>query len=154
MDCGVFGQVPQDRNGFLVRCRQSTYRMSAMFGVLYRSGAFLTEDECSYIAQQGLEFLSCYAGMALEHYRSNKQWMFPLYPKFHTFHHIMLETKWSRLRVGTSCNPMIFSCEQRFLVGRFSLYKVCLVKCWRRHVACARRLFVGISRMLVMVFSA
>ena len=42
--------------------------------------------------------------------------------------------------------------EQRFLVGRFSLYKVCLVKCWRRHFACARRLFVGILRMLVNVF--
>ena len=44
------------------------------------------------------------------------------------------------------------SCEQRFLVGRFSLYKVCLVKCWRRHFACARRLFVGILRMLVNMF--
>ena len=42
--------------------------------------------------------------------------------------------------------------EQRFLVGRFSLYKVCLVKCWRRHFACARRLFVGILRMLVDIF--
>ena len=42
--------------------------------------------------------------------------------------------------------------EQRFLVGRFSLYKVCLVKCWRRHFACARRLFVGILRMLVIYF--
>jgi len=95
--------------------------MSAKFGVLYRSGAFLTEDECSYIAQQGLEFLSCYAGMALEHYRINKQWMFPLYPKLHTFHHIMLETKWSGLRVGTSCNPMIFSCQMdEDTVGRTS----------------------------------
>ena len=45
-----------------------------------------------------------------------------------------------------------FPLEQRFLVGRFSLYKVCLVKCWRRHFACARRLFVGILRMLVNIF--
>lgn len=115
------GEVPQDPSGFLVRCRQSTYRMNAMFGVLYRSGAFLTQDECSYIAQQGLEFLSCYAGMALEQYRINKQWMFPLYPKLHTFHHIMLETKWNGLRVGTSCNPMIFSCQMdEDTVGRTS----------------------------------
>ena len=47
-------------------------------------------------------------------------------------------------------NPLPF--EQRFLVGRFSLYKVCLVKCWRRQIACARRLFVGILRMLVNIF--
>ena len=39
-----------------------------------------------------------------------------------------------------------------FLVGRFSLYKVCLVKCRRRHFACARRLFVGSLRMLVNIF--
>ena len=44
------------------------------------------------------------------------------------------------------------STEQRFLVGRFSLYKVCLVKCRRRHFACARRLFVGSLRMLVNIF--
>ena len=42
--------------------------------------------------------------------------------------------------------------SQRFLVGRFSLYKVCLVKCRRRHLACARRLFVGILRKLVNTF--
>ena len=47
--------------------------------------------------------------------------------------------------------PCIKRDEQRFLVGRF-LYKVCLVKCWRRHFACARRLFVGILRMLVNAF--
>ena len=44
------------------------------------------------------------------------------------------------------------SLEQRFLVGRFNLYKVCLVKCWRRHFACARRLSVGILRTLVNFF--
>ena len=30
--------------------------------------------------------------------------------------------------------------EQRFLVGSFSLDKLCLVKCWRRHLGGVRRL--------------
>ena len=62
------------------------------------------------------------------------------------------------LNSSTSINPAIQEdrmqkpLEQRFLVGRFSLYKVCLVKCRRRHFACARRLFVGSLRMLVNIF--
>ena len=30
--------------------------------------------------------------------------------------------------------------EQRLLVGSFSLDKLCLVKCWRRHLGGVRRL--------------
>ena len=30
--------------------------------------------------------------------------------------------------------------EQRFLVGSFNLDKLCLVKCWRRHLGAVRRL--------------
>ena len=30
--------------------------------------------------------------------------------------------------------------EQRFLVGSFNLDKLCLVKCWRRHLGGVRRL--------------
>ena len=56
------------------------------------------------------------------------------------------------IRSFFSSNIFTSSVEQRFLVGRFSLYKVCLVKCWHRHFACARRLFVGILRMLVNIF--
>ena len=58
----------------------------------------------------------------------------------------------SKPLTGIFENTQLGAFEQRFLVGRFSLYKVCLVKCWRRHFACARRLFVGILTMLVNIF--
>ena len=56
--CGV------NPGGLLVQCRSATYRMNTMFSLLYRAGAFLSEQECSFVSEQGLQFLKTYSMLA------------------------------------------------------------------------------------------
>ena len=117
----LLGKVRPDPDGLLRQCRMVTYRLNQMFSVLYRAGAFLTEEECSFISTQGLEFLRCYAALAEVMFRAAKQWCFPLYPKLHIFHHIMLEVKFKGERVHTCCNPMMFGTQMdEDVVGKTS----------------------------------
>ena len=50
------GKVPPDDNGWVKMCREATYRMNSMFGVLYRAGAFLSRNEASFVSSQGWNF--------------------------------------------------------------------------------------------------
>ena len=105
----------------LLQCRIATYRLNAMFSLLYRAGAFLNQDEAAYVSQQGLEFLRCYAMQAQRMFTARKQWLFPLYPKLHVFHHLMLSVKFSGLKVGMAFNPMMWGCQMdEDTVGRAS----------------------------------
>ena len=112
---------PRDSDGLLMKCCAATRRINAMFSVLYRSGLFLGEMECAFVAEQGLQYLSCYQELALQMYRSNRQHLFPLYPKLHVMHHILLEVKSKGTAVKTAMNPMAFSCQMdEDVVGRAS----------------------------------
>ena len=42
---------------------------------------------------------------------ASKQWMFPLYPKLHMFHHQMLEIRFLGNSVKTAASPMMFACQ-------------------------------------------
>eukprot|EP00435_Cladocopium_sp_Y103_P022881 s1191_g5.t1 len=53
----LLGDVPVDTDGLLAKARVTTYRVNEMFSVLYRSGAFLSENEGRFVAEQGLKFL-------------------------------------------------------------------------------------------------
>ena len=114
-------QVPSDPEGLLAECRVATFRLNGLFRFLYRASAFLSENECSWVAEQGLHFLRTYSSMALKQYQANRQYLFPLYPKLHIFHHLVLEVKWHGEQIGLSANPLMTSCQMdEDLVGRAS----------------------------------
>jgi len=107
----LLGKVAPDRAGLLLQCRTATYRLNSMFSLLYRAGAFLTENEAAFASEQGLQFLRTYAFLAESMYRDSKQWLWPLYPKLHVFHHLMLEMHFTGSKVKTCPNPMLFACQ-------------------------------------------
>ena len=102
-------------------CRAATFHLNGLFRCFYRAPAFLSANECSWVAEQGLQFLRTYSSMALQQYQSNRQYLFPLYPKLHIFHHLVLEVKCNGEQVGLSANPLMTSCQMdEDLVGRTS----------------------------------
>lgn len=107
----LLGKVCADRDRFLVKCRMATYRMNALFSTLYRAGAFLTANECAHVSQQGLSFLSVYSQMAEAQFQLGRQWLFPLYPKLHVFHHVMLQVRSDGVQVSAAVNPLLFGCQ-------------------------------------------
>jgi hypothetical protein len=82
-----------------------------MFALLYKAGVFLDEQECKFVSDQGLEFLKTYSRMALISFRASQQWRFPLYPKLHVFHHLMMDVRQSGLQVKIACNPTLWGCQ-------------------------------------------
>eukprot|EP00438_Fugacium_kawagutii_P010280 Skav226724 [mRNA] locus=scaffold720:14695:16275:- [translate_table: standard] len=117
----LLGRVRADPDGLLNQCRMTTYRLNAMFGVLYRSGAFLSEDEASFVSTQGLLFLKVYSEMAERMFRASRQWMFPLFPKLHSFHHLMLDVRDQGEQAKVAASPMLHCCQMdEDTVGRTS----------------------------------
>jgi hypothetical protein len=115
------GKIPADEEGLLMRSRIATYRMNSMFTVLYRAGAFLTEEECAYVSDQGLHFLAAYSSLADAMFQKSRQWLFPLYPKLHVFHHICLDVRRLGLEAKTAVNPTMHACQiDEDTVGRAS----------------------------------
>ena len=105
------GKVPNDPDGHIMQCRCATYRLNSMFSMLYKAGAFLSEEECQFVSEQGLRFLESYSLLAHALFMQGRQQCFPLYPKLHTFHHIVLEVRASGIRAKIALNPLIYSCQ-------------------------------------------
>ena len=140
---------PRDPEGLLMQCCVASRRVNAMFSFLYRAGAFLGEEQCAWVAQQGLQFLACYSSMALRMFRANRQWLFPLYPKLHVFHHLMIEIKMAGRTAKMAVNPMVFSCQMdEDVVGRASRIsrrvsvKVVATRTLQRYLIAAHAAFV------------
>ena len=115
------GKVGRDEHGWVVKCRMATYRMNSMFSVLYRAGAFLTQEETVFVSDQGMGFLICYNDMAAAMFGEGKQFLFPLYPKLHIFHHIILRTLMDGRDHGVAESPMLWACQiDEDTVGRSS----------------------------------
>ena len=104
-------KIPCDAEGLLIECRCATDRLNAMFSVLYHASAFLTEQECKYVSECGLGYLESYAKLAVAMYHAGRQWCFPLYPKVHVFHHLILEVKRSGAVCKTAVNPTLWGCQ-------------------------------------------
>ena len=146
------GKVPKARDvhGWLTWCRSSTYRLNSMFGVLYKAGAFLNSHEASFVSEQGLEFLRCYASMAQAMFSGGRQWLFPLYPKLHVFHHLLLEVRNVGASKGACINPLMFGCQMdedtigrcARLSRRVSIRRVS-GRTLDRYLVCARAAFVN-----------
>lgn len=114
-------EAPRDPEGLILQCLIATNRLNAMFSFLYRGGAFITEEECQFVSEQGLGFLKTYASLAQTMFDRSKQWCFPLYPKLHVFHHLMIEIRSNGCVFKKSCNPLMWSCQlDEDTVGRAS----------------------------------
>ena len=117
----LLAEVQPDPDGLLRRCREGSYRMNAMFSMLFRADAFLTHELCSFVSEQGLCFLQLYSGLARRQFDAGRQWLFPLYPKLHIFHHIMLRVLQQGRSFGFATNPLMHSCQMdEDTVGRVS----------------------------------
>lgn len=117
----LLGSEGRDPDGLLVKCREATFRVNSLFSMLYKAGAFLGESECAHVAEQGLRFLAVYAELALKMYRANRQYLFPLYPKLHIWHHLVLAVKQSGERNQSAINPTMWGCQMdEDTVGRAS----------------------------------
>ncbi|CAL1172992.1 unnamed protein product [Cladocopium goreaui] len=117
----LLGSEGRDPDGLLVKCREATFRVNSLFSTLYKAGAFLGESECAHVAEQGLRFLAVYAELALRMYRANRQFLFPLYPKLHIWHHLILTVKQSGERNQSAINPAMYACQiDEDLIGKAS----------------------------------
>ena len=117
----LLGDIPRDNDGFHMRCREATYRMNAKFSLLYRSGAFLNFQESTFVVEQGLNFLEIYYGMAVEMFGRGRQWMYPLYPKAHIYHHLILQVLWQAKACDQSVNPLLYACQMdEDMIGKAS----------------------------------
>ena len=117
----LLGEVPQGNDGLLQVCREGSYRMNAMFSTLFRADAFLTGQLSSFVSEQGLCFLRLYSDLARKQFEAGRQWLFPLYPKLHIFHHLMLRVLQQGRSFGFATNPLMHSCQMdEDTVGRVS----------------------------------
>ena len=115
------GKIPGDPDNLLKQCREATYRMNLLFQHLYRAGAFLTEEEGLFVATQGLAFLSTYVLGAQTMFQKNRQYLYPLYPKLHIFHHILLDIRSKCMALHLCENPLMYACQlDEDVVGRAS----------------------------------
>ena len=105
--------LPADGSGFLRACLHGTRLMNELFSCLYRADAFLTPDQCVYTSSRGLEFLRIYGGLANRFFVEGRPWLFPLYPKLHGFHEMMLTIKkdGESPHSKTAINPLVWGCQ-------------------------------------------
>ena len=85
--------------------------MNELFSCLYQADVFLTKEECEYVFHRGLAFLKAYEALAQSLFRQDKPWLFPLYPKTHSFHEQMITIKTNSDHHNMSINPMVYGCQ-------------------------------------------
>lgn len=117
----LIAKLPTDSRSLLPKCREGTLCLNALFECLYGADAFLTVEQSNLVTRNGLRFLEIYQSMAVSQYEVGRAYAFPLYPKLHGFHEILLTTRSDTLRTGTSMNPLMWSCQiDEDVVGRAS----------------------------------
>ena len=110
-----------DGRGLLVEALAATAALNRVFSSLYRADAFLNAEQCDAVSSDGLKFLRIYAKLANAEFARGKPWHFPLYPKLHTFHEIMLELRWNGQQAQMAFNPIGHACQMdEDVVGRAS----------------------------------
>ena len=113
--------VPADSAGFLARCQSGTANLNAMFECFYQGGFFLDRTECEYSALCGMKFWTAYSFLARKQFEKDRPDMFPLYPKLHLMHHMILRIREDGNEFGFSQNAMATSCQMdEDVIGRVS----------------------------------
>eukprot|EP00438_Fugacium_kawagutii_P017658 Skav201275 [mRNA] locus=scaffold2058:149895:151631:+ [translate_table: standard] len=146
----IIQKVPCDQRNLLPSCLQATQCLNIVFSTLFRADAFLTEQQCEMISDRGLFFLRVYATMARAQHDQAKPWAFPLYPKLHVFHEIILRVRRDGQRVRTAANPLLFSCQiDEDAVGKSSRLsrrvdiRLAMLRTLQRYKIAAKAAFVG-----------
>ena len=107
----LLSSLPRDHRNRLELCQKATTWMNELFSCLYRADVFMTKEECEYVFQRGLAFLKAYEALAQSLFREDRPWLFPLYPKTHSFHEQMVTIKTNSDQHNMSINPMVYGCQ-------------------------------------------
>lgn len=111
----------QDAGGVLEKCANAAKSANLMFHYLFELPLFLSEHEAIYIASLGATFLRIYGELAQLAFRRGNPLLYPMIPKLHSFHHLVVELEMSAKRCGFAQSPMATACQQdEDLVGRCS----------------------------------
>lgn len=117
----LFDDVPSDTAGILQRCKHATQKLNAMFSCFYQAGFFLNKAEGLYCFGCGMEFLSTYAYVARAMFDGGRPSLWPLYPKLHFMHHMLLQLKEQTQQHGFSQNPVSTACQMdEDVIGKVS----------------------------------
>lgn len=108
-------------DNFLKECKVACEDLNAVFSYLFEAPLFLNRQEASLIAAHGCSFLRAYGRFAMTQFRCSKPHLFPLYPKFHYFHHSMDRLEKESLATGVALNCLSTSCQMdEDAIGRTS----------------------------------
>ena len=107
----LLGDLPDDEQGLLRRCREAARRLNAALSFLYEAPLFLEADECQLVASHGMAFLQEYAALAATMYGMRKPHLFPLFPKIHAVHHVWLQISTDHACHNFAMNPLSASCQ-------------------------------------------
>lgn len=114
-------QLPADQEGLLQKCSRAAKDVNLLFAHLFSSPAFLDRNEAIYMSGLGASFLRVYAELALVCFRKRHPYLFPMYPKLHSLHHMVLDLEFSAHRCGFAASPLLTACQQdEDVVGRCS----------------------------------
>ena len=113
--------LPADKDGVLEKCFDAATKMNYLFGYLFNSPLFLNREESLYIAHLGFSFLERYAELARYCFDVKRGWLFPLFPKLHSLHHIFIKAHLDAKSCGLSMSPLAMACQQdEDCVGRLA----------------------------------
>ena len=107
-------------NGLLQECMEAVRAGNACLRTLFSRGVFLSNSDAGFAGEMGMKFLRRFASLAHK-CRVLGRMLFPLQPKGHTFHHIVLELVLAASRDNRShiVNPLAWSCQaDEDFVGR------------------------------------
>lgn len=139
--------LPADRAGALRECLEATKALNTVFSTMFRAEAFLSADEAKVIADAGFAFLACYAKQAQAQFGLGRPHAFPLYPKLHAFHEVLINVEDMARRHGFCLNPICFSCQMdEDAIGRTARLS--------RVVSSRKTMFRTIGRWLVQACTA
>ena len=145
----LLGELDSDQAGLLRACLHGTRVLNELFSTLYKADAFLDAQQCSYVSRRGLEFLRLYQMLATQLFQRGRPWVFPLYPKLHGFHEMMLTIKMEgeAPETRTSFNPLVWGCQiDEDQIGRTARLS--------RRVAARLQMKRTLDRYLVSAYSA
>ena len=113
--------LPADNDGVLENCYDAATKMNSLFGYLFNSPLFLNRDESLYIAHLGFSFLKSYSELARYCFDAKRGWLYPLFPKLHSLHHMTMKLHADAKSCGMSMSPLATACQQdEDCVGRLA----------------------------------
>ena len=116
----VLGGLGLPEESLFYKAWKACCAMNNLFGCMYKSDAFLSAEQCTYISREGRTFLRMYILLATKCHETPRP-LFPLVPKLHFFDHFMVKIYWDGIKHGISENPLQTACQMdEDIVGQVS----------------------------------